>query len=125
MQPTPAPSRVQCRTGPTGPQFYAQPVALGPDGFPYRHQSLSAYSYPLKAHQAYYGIPSFPEFADDTVDYLQGASYPLMNPDSVSIPNYAISNAGRGWNSDAQIPKLSNTLFVDQDSSYSQAQYGP
>jgi hypothetical protein len=70
-------------------------------------------------------MPSFGEFADENVDYgLHGASYPLMNPDSVGIPStYTESNAGRGWTPTPQLPKNNNTLFLEQDSTYSHGQY--
>jgi hypothetical protein len=114
-------SRIQCRISPYGPQH--QPYTpthvtpLGADGYPqYRHNSLSAYQMPTK----YFYPASYGDFGDENTDYgMPASSYSFMNQEPMTIP-YSGAGSTRAW-SQPQIPK-SNSLFMEQDSSYSHAQ---
>jgi hypothetical protein len=119
FDPSAAVSRVHCRMSPYGPQHQSYTphiTPLGTDSFPpYRHNSLSAYQ-PIK----YCGISSYGDFTDENVDYgMHTSNYSLMNQEPISIPYSSIGSA-RGW-SQSQLPK-SNSLFVEQDSSYNHCQ---
>jgi hypothetical protein len=109
-----ASSRLNCRMMPYGPQSYG----MGVDTYQYRHNSLSAYQFPVKSY-----YPTIPQYdAYDDVEYgLQGSSYPLLPPEHLSIPNYTTSSTGRGWTPTPQIPKTS--LFLEQsESAYNHGQ---
>lgn len=111
-------SRVHCRTSPYGPQhqpYTPHVTTLGPEGFPpYRHNSISAYQ-PIK----YYGISSYGDFAEDNVEYgMHASNYSIMNQEPpISTPYTSIGSA-RTWGH-PQLQK-SNSLFVEQDTSYTQ-----
>jgi len=116
----PAVPRTSCRMIQYGTQTYApQPIALGPDGFPYRHSSLS---YPYQG-KGYYGMPSYSEFADENIDYgLQSASYQLLTQEHVNMASaYSSSGSGRGWTPAPQLPKTT-PLFLEQEPAYSHGQ---
>lgn len=113
-------SRVHCRVSPYGPQHHAynsHATSLGQDGFPsFRHNSLSAYQIPVK----YYGIPSYGDFSEEPPDYgMHASNYSIMAQEPISIP-YINAGTTRGW-SQPQMSK-SNSLFVEQDSSYNHCQ---
>ena len=114
-------SRIHCRMSPYGPQHqsYAPHVtALGPDGYPYRQNSLSAYQKPL---MSYYGIPPYAEFAEESPNYeMHASNYPIMSQEPLAIPYPSAGNI-RSWNSAPQLQK-SNSLFVEQESSYNHGQ---
>jgi hypothetical protein len=112
-------SRIQCRMNPYGPQHqhYATSHAtpLSPDLYPtYRHSSLSAYQ-PIK----YYPVSSYSDFADESLDYGIHTSNYVMNQEGITIP-YSTIGSTRVW-SQPQLSK-NNSLFVEQDSSYSHCQ---
>jgi hypothetical protein len=93
-EPPPPPPRSSCRMGPYGPAYGPQPILTTTEGFPYRHNSIPSYPFQGKA---YYGIPSYGDFPDETIDYsLQGAAYSLLSSESLGMPsNYSTSSNPR------------------------------
>ena len=110
-------SRIHCSMRPYGSQHH-QPytphvTTLGPDGYPYRQNSIAAYQKPLM----YYGTPSYSEFADENVDYgMPTSNYSIMNQEPLSNP-YVSAGSIRSWQA-PQLQKSNNSLFMDQEPSY-------
>jgi hypothetical protein len=120
-EPPPPPPRSSCRMGPYGPAYGPQPILTTTEGFPYRHNSIPSYPFQGKA---YYGIPSYGDFPDETIDYsLQGAAYSLLSSESLGLPsNYSTSSNPRGWTPAPQLPKNNAPLYLEQEAAYNHPQ---
>lgn len=112
--------RVQCRIATQGTTYtspHSSPVDY--DSYPFRGHNMSAYHYSKPYYPA--GVPAFPDFADDTVEYgLHGASYQLLSSDPLGIPinsNFGSAGSNRGWNPATQLPKAA-PFFMDQDTAF-------